>query len=58
MTLPRSIRSFCARKPFSPWLPVCVGIGTALGAGPHVPMAMGVAGGVVAGVLLSLLRLR
>jgi len=51
-------KDICVKKPFSPWLPICVGIGAAVGAGPDVPMGVGVGVGVGLGVLFSLWRMR
>lgn len=58
MTVRNALKTICIKKPFTPWLPIFVGVGTAVGAGPGVPMGVGVGVGVVLGVLFSLWRMR
>ncbi len=58
MNIRTSVKEICDKKPFTPWFPVFVGIGTAVGAGPDVPMAVGVGAGVVLGLIISLWRMK
>lgn len=58
MIIRETINQIYEKKPFSPWLPIFVGIGTAVGAGPDVSMAIGVGASFVFGVVFSLWRMR
>ncbi len=58
MKVREALKAICIKKPFTPWLPVCVGVGAAVGAGPDVPMGVGVGAGLALGILFSLWRMR
>ncbi len=58
MSIRAAVKKICAKKPFSPWFPLFVGVGTAIGAGPDVPMGVGVGAGVALGLAFSLWRMR
>ncbi len=58
MNIRTTVKAICNKKPFSPWFPLFVGVGTAVGAGPDVSMGAGVGAGVVLGLLFSLWRMR
>ena len=58
MTVRDTLKMICTKKPFTPWFTAFVGVGTAVGAGPNVPMWAGVSAGVVLGMVFSLWRMR
>ncbi len=56
MNFRKSVKTFCDKKPFSPWFPIFVGIGAAVGAGPDVSMGAGIGAGVALGMIFSIWR--
>ncbi len=58
MSVQTILKDICVKKPFTPWYPIFVGVGVAIGAGPNVPMWAGVSAGVVLGLAFSLWRMR